>query len=220
MNKNIKTLTVVALTTLMLTLVGCGGNSTKDNSMNGNMNGGTTQDNTTKNGANNGTNNGTHNGTDNGTNKTGAMTKEEYATYLTERYNHYFGDETRYQQYNIYGENFNYGGNFNEFMTGYTTFYNKETENLKALRSDLEKNVRKGTPEVDKLNDQVMTALDKAITTSEEYGGSFTERTKDYGTLAKDEVVKGLRDIGRAPYDARVELHKLVTNAKTTLGIK
>lgn len=218
MNKNIKTLTAVALTMLMLTSVGCGRNTTKDNSMNGNMNGGTT--NGTTNGTNNGTGNSTNNGSKNGANSTEAMTKEEYATYLTERYNHYFGDETRYENYNIFGENFDFGDNFNEFMTGYTTFYGEETENLKAFKKDLETNVRKGTPEVDKLNDQVMTALDKAITTSEEYGGSFAERTKDYGTLAKDEVVKGLRDIGRAPYDARVELHKLVTNAKTTLGIK
>ena len=218
MRKNIKSLIVLTLTMLMLTLVGCGG-TTNDDTMNGNgTNNGTS--NGTNNGTTNGTNNGTNNGSNNGTNSTEPMTKEEYEAYLTERYNHYFGDETRYENYNIFGENFNYGGNFNEFATGYTTFYGEETENLKAFRNDLEKNVRKGTPEVDKLNDQVITALDKAITTSEEYGGSFAERTKDYGTLAKDEVVTGLRDIGRAPYDARVELHKLVTNAKTTLGIK
>lgn len=204
MKKNLRTLIVLALTMLMLTLVGCGKDTTEDNSMNG----GTTNDNTTNNGTNNGTNN------------TTPMTKEEYEKYLTERYDYYFGDTTRYENYDIYGENFNYGDNFNEFMTGYTTFYNKETENLKAFKKDLETNVRKGTPEVDKLNDQVMTALDKAIVASEEYGGSFSEKTRDYGTLAKDEVVKGLRDIGRAPYEARVELHKLVRDAKTTLGIK
>lgn len=204
MRKNIKSLLVVSLTVLMLALVGCGNDASDNNSMNDGMN----------NGMNNGAN------TENGTNSNTPMTKEEYANYVTERYNHYFGNADRYTQYDIYGENFDYGGNFNEFATGYTTFYGEETSNLKAFRNDLEKNVRKGDAEVDKVNSEIITATDKAITASEEYGGSFTERTKDYGTLAKDEVITGLRDIGRAPYDARVELHKLVSNVKTTLGVK
>ena len=49
---------------------------------------------------------------------------------------------------------------------------------------------------------------------------TFSEKAKDYAKLSKDEIIKGLRALARAPHDARMELHKLVTDAKNTLGIQ
>ena len=52
------------------------------------------------------------------------------------------------------------------------------------------------------------------------YNSTFSEKAKDYAKLSKDEIIKGLRALARAPHDARMELHKLVTDAKNTLGIQ
>ena len=48
----------------------------------------------------------------------------------------------------------------------------------------------KGNDEVDKYNQEMITATDKAIIAVDDYIGSFGERAKDYATLSKDEVVK------------------------------
>lgn len=206
MKKNIKglILSVLLVAMAMVSLVGCG-DSDKNTNQDNQGSGSTSQNSSESNKQEN----------------TTPMTKEEYESYLTERYDYYFDNDTvdaEYEIYDIYDDNFDYGV-YDEFITGYTDFTNKERANLEAFKKDLETNVRKGTPEVDKLNDQVITAIDKAIVETDKYTETFAEKTKDYGTLAKDEVIKGLRDIGRIPHDARVELDKLVDDAKNTLGI-
>lgn len=198
MRKNKRVILVILLTFFILTLVACG----KDNTS-GTENNGTTSK-------------------DNASNTTAPMTKEEYGKYLSERYDYYFDNDTldeQYEIYDIYDDTFDYTGTYNEFITGFTNFYGVQRDNLKAFKKDLETNVRKGTPEVDKLNEEVITAIDKAIIADDKYHEGFGTTTKDYGTLAKDEVIKGLRSIGRAPHEARVELDKLIDNAKDTLGV-
>lgn len=155
-------------------------------------------------------------------NNTTPMTKSEYEKYLSERYDYYFDNETigaQYDMYDIYDNDFSYKGTYDEFISGYNDFYTQDKANLEAFRKDLEANVRRGDAEVDKLNDEIMTSLDKAILAAEDYGKTFTEKTKEYGTMAKEEAIKGLRDIGRIPYETRVELDKLVDEAKDRLGI-
>lgn len=155
-------------------------------------------------------------------NNTTPMTKSEYEAYLTSRYDYYFDNETigaQYDMYDIYDNDFSYKGTYDEFISGYNDFYTQDKANLEAFRKDLEANVRRGDAEVDKLNDEIMTSLDKAILAAEDYGKTFTEKTKEYGTMAKEEAIKGLRDIGRIPYETRVELDKLVDEAKDRLGI-
>ena len=150
-------------------------------------------------------------------------TKEEYGKYISERYDYYFKNDTlgeEYNRYNIYNDEFTYNGTYDEFVTGFNDFYAKDRANLEAFKKDIEANYRKGDPEVDKYHNELMTSIDKAIAASDEYGTSFTENTKDYGTLAKDEVVKGLRDLGRVPHEARMEFNKLVNDAKNRMGIK
>lgn len=150
-------------------------------------------------------------------------TKEEYGKYISERYDYYFKNDTlgeEYNRYNIYNDEFTYNGTYDEFVTGFNDFYAKDRANLEAFKKDIEANYRKGDPEVDKYHNEVITSIDKAIAASDEYGTSFTEKTKDYGTLAKDEVVKGLRDLGRVPHEARMEFNKLVNDAKNRMGIK
>lgn len=150
-------------------------------------------------------------------------TKEEYGKYISERYDYYFKNDTlgeEYNRYNIYNDEFTYNGTYDEFVTGFNDFYAKDRANLEAFKKDIEANYRKGDPEVDKYHNELMTSIDKAIAASDEYGTSFTEKTKDYGTLAKDEVVKGLRDLGRVPHEARMEFNKLVNDAKNRMGIK
>lgn len=150
-------------------------------------------------------------------------TKEEYGKYISERYDYYFKNGTlgeEYNRYNIYNDEFTYNGTYDEFVTGFNDFYAKDRANLEAFKKDIEANYRKGDPEVDKYHNELMTSIDKAIAASDEYGTSFTEKTKDYGTLAKDEVVKGLRDLGRVPHEARMEFNKLVNDAKNRMGIK
>lgn len=150
-------------------------------------------------------------------------TKEEYGKYISERYDYYFKNGTlgeEYNRYNIYNDEFTYNGTYDEFVTGFNDFYAKDRANLEAFKKDIEANYRKGDPEVDKYHNEVITSIDKAIAVSDEYSTSFTEKTKDYGTLAKDEVVKGLRDLGRVPHEARMEFNKLVNDAKDRMGIK
>lgn len=150
-------------------------------------------------------------------------TKEEYGKYISERYDYYFKNGTlgeEYNRYNIYNDEFTYNGTYDEFVTGFNDFYAKDRANLEAFKKDIEANYRKGDPEVDKYHNEVITSIDKAIAASDEYSTSFTEKTKDYGTLAKDEVVKGLRDLGRVPHEARMEFNKLVNDAKDRMGIK
>ena len=198
MRKNNKLILGLLLTLFMLTLVACGTNKTS------------------------GKENNKTPATNNASNNTAPMTKEEYAKYLSERYDYYFDNDTvekQYETYNIYNDTFDYSGTYNEFITGFTNFYGAQRDNLKAFKKDLETNVRKGTPEVDKLNQEIITAIDKAILADDKYHEGFGTTTKDYGTLAKDEVIKGLRDIGRAPHEARVELDELIDNAKDKLGI-
>lgn len=198
MRKNNKLILGLMLTLLLLTLVACGKNNSSSTENNG------------------------ASVADNSPNNTAPMTKEEYANYLSERYDFYFDNDTldkQYEIYDIYDDTFDYTGTYDEFITGFTNFYGVQRDNLKAFKKDLETNVRKGTPEVDKLNQEVITAIDKAIVADDKYHESFGTTTKDYGTLAKDEVIKGLRTIGRAPHEARVELDNLIDNAKDTLGI-
>ena len=45
-------------------------------------------------------------------------------------------------------------------------------------------------------------------------------KTKDYATLSKDEVIKGLRSLTLGAHDARVDLKNLIDDAKNKLGIK
>ncbi|MEG2017302.1 MAG: hypothetical protein RR844_07250 [Clostridium sp.] len=159
---------------------------------------------------------------DNKANNETSMTKAEYGNYISERYDYYFDNETidkEYDVYDIYDDEFNYNGTYNEFIVGYNDFYAKDRTNLEAFKKDIEANYRKGDPEVDKYHNEIITSIDKAIIASDEYNTSFSEKTKDYGTLAKDEVVKGLRTLGRVPHEARMELDKLVDDAKDRMGI-
>lgn len=147
-------------------------------------------------------------------------TNQEYFDYLTERYNHYFSNSALDTTYDIYVDDFTYDDEYYEFVTGYTDSYSQLKTNLEAFKSDLENNVVKGNAEVDKYNQDVITATDKAIIAVDDYNGSFVEKTKDYATLSKDEVVKGLRNLTLEAHDARIELKNLVNDAKNKLGIK
>ena len=147
-------------------------------------------------------------------------TNEEYYNYLNERYNHYFKDSKLNNDYDIFAEDFTYDGTYEEFIGAYNNSYNDLKTNLEAFKNDLENNVVKGNAEVDKKNQEVITSIDKNITEVDKYTSGFATETKDYATLGKDEVIKGLRAIGRAPHEAKLELDKLVDDAKNSLGIK
>ena len=145
-------------------------------------------------------NNNTNNSTTNDSTKKNSPTNQEYYDYLTERYNHYFNNNTLDTTYN---------GSYDQLKT-----------NLEAFKKDLENNVVKGNAEVDKYNQEVITSIDKAIIAVDDYTGTFAEKTKDYATLSKDEVIKGLRSLTLGAHDARVDLKNLVDDAKNKLGIK
>lgn len=165
-------------------------------------------------------NNNTNNSTTNDSTKKNSPTNQEYYDYLTERYNHYFNNNTLDTTYDIYVDDFTYDNTYDEFITEYNGSYDQLKTNLEALKKDLENNVVKGNAEVDKYNQEVITSIDKAIIAVDDYTGTFTEKTKDYATLSKDEVIKGLRSLTLGAHDARVDLKNLVDDAKNKLGIK
>lgn len=193
MIKNIKLLSILILAMLMLIFVGCSNNTSDKN------NSGTT--------------------TENNSTNTTATTKQDYEKYLSERYDYYFDNTKLYDDYDIYSDDFNFNGTNEEFITVYNNSYADLKTNLEAFKKDLQSYVKKGTPEVDKLNEQVITSIDKSINSTDKFTADFATKTKDYATLTKDEMVKGLKDIGRIPHDARMELDKLVDDAKEKLGM-
>lgn len=193
MKKKFKALSLVLLSLLIFGLVGCGSN------------------NNTTNNANNTTNN---------TDKKNPPTNQEYYDYLTERYNHYFNDNTLDTTYDIYVDDFTYDNTYDEFITAYNSSYDQLKNDLEAFKNDLKNNVVKGNDEVDKYNEEVITAADKAIIAVDDYSGTFLEKTKDYATLSKDEVVKGLRSLTLDAHNARLDLKNMIDNAKNKLGIK
>lgn len=194
--KNIKLVSALLLAMLLTTFISCSNNgSNKNNSSNNSQN--TTENNTS----------------------TTATTKEDYEKYLTERYTHYFGDPSKAPEYDIYAEDFTFNGTTEEFLTIYNNSYNDLKTNLEAFKADLQNYVKKGTPEVDKLNADVIAEVDKTITAVDKHNAGFVETTKDYATLAKDEVVKGLRTVGNASHNAMNDLKEMVNNAKSKLGI-
>ena len=178
MKKKFKALSLVLLSLLIFGLVGCGSN------------------NNTTNNANNTTNN---------TDKKNPPTNQEYYDYLTERYNHYFNDNTLDTTYDIYVDDFTYDNTYDEFITAYNDSYDQLKNNLEAFKNDLKNNVVKGNDEVDKYNEEVITAADIAIIAVDDYTGTFVEKTKDYATLSKDEVVKGLRSLTLDAHNARLD---------------
>lgn len=196
MKKKFKALSLVLLSLLIFGLVGCGSNNNTTNNANN---------------ANNTTNN---------TDKKNPPTNQEYYDYLTERYNHYFNDNTLDTTYDIYVDDFTYDNTYDEFITAYNVSYDQLKNNLEAFKNDLKNNVVKGNDEVDKYNEEVITAADKAIIAVDDYTGTFVEKTKDYATLSKDEVVKGLRSLTLDAHNARLDLKNMIDNAKDKLGIK
>ena len=147
-------------------------------------------------------------------------TYQEYYDYLTERYNYYFNNSDLDTNYDVFLDNFTYDGSYDEFITVYNDDYGQLKRNLEAFKSDLENNVIKGNDEVDKYNQEMITATDKAIIAVDDYIGSFGEKDKDYATLSKDEVVKGLRSLTLDAHNARLDLKNLYDDAKDKLGIK
>lgn len=193
MKKNFKVISLLLLLSLLLFgLISCGDNNTNNNSDN--------------------TNN-------NSTDTKNPPTNQEYYDYLTERFNHYFENNDLDTTYDVFVDNFTYDGTYDEFITTYNDNYTKLKTNLEAFKSDLENNVVKGNDEVDKYNQEVITATDKAIIAVDDYTGSFTEKAKDYATLSKDEVVKGLRTLTLGAHNARLDLKNMIDNAKDKLGI-
>lgn len=207
-----KSLLLVSLSISMLLLSGCGknnSNNVSDNSNKTNTTDNSTTDNSTAN-----------NSTNNNSNGTAAPTNEEYYTYLTDRYNYYFNNYALDTTYDIYVDDFTFDNTYDEFITVYNGNYEDLKRDLVSFKNDLETNVAKGNAEVDKVNAEVITSIDKAIIAVDDYNSTFSEKAKDYAQLSKDEIIKGLRALARAPHDARVELHNLVTDAKNSLGIK
>ena len=207
MKFKIKSLLLVSLSISMLLLSGCGKNNSNNVSDNSN------NTNTTDNSA-------ADNSTNNNSNNTAAPTNEEYYTYLTDRYNYYFDNYALDTTYDIYVDDFTFDDTYDEFITVYNGNYEDLKRDLVSFKNDLETNVAKGNAEVDKVNAEVITSIDKAIIAVDDYNSTFSEKAKDYAKLSKDEIIKGLRALARAPHDARMELHKLVTDAKNTLGIQ
>lgn len=194
--KKIKLIAALLSAMLLTTLISCSNNDSNKNDSSNNS----------------------QNVTENNTSTT-ATTKEDYEKYLTERYTHYFGDPSKAPEYDIYAEDFTFNGTNEEFLTVYNNSYTDLKMNLEAFKTDLQNYVKKGTPEVDKLNADVITQIDKAITAVDKHNAGFMETTKDYATLAKDEVVTGLRTVGNDSYNAMNDLKEMVNNAKAKLGI-
>ncbi|MGL5149341.1 MAG: hypothetical protein ACRC7N_02060 [Clostridium sp.] len=193
MNKRIKILVLSIMTVATIGLVGCSDKVVNDSGKNN------TQQNQTQN-----------------------MSKDEYEKYVIGRYDYYFDSnkvDKGYDIYDVYDDDFTYNGTYNEFVVGYNDFYTKDRANLESFKKDIQDNYKKGNAEVDKVYNDVMTSIDKSIASMDEYGASFAEKTKDYGTLAKDEVIKGLKDIGRVPHEARLELDRMIESAKDRLNI-
>ena len=134
-------------------------------------------------------------GSDKTADKKNPPTNQEYYDYLTERYNYYFNNSDLDTNYDVFLDNFTYDGSYDEFITVYND-------------------------EVDKYNQEMITATDKAIIAVDDYIGSFGEKAKDYATLSKDEVVKGLRSLTLDAHNARLDLKNLYDDAKDKLGIK
>ena len=148
--KNIKLVSALLLAMLLTTFISCSNNgSNKNNSSNNSQN--TTENNTS----------------------TTATTKEDYEKYLTERYTHYFGDPSKAPEYDIYAEDFTFNGTTEEFLTIYNNSYNDLKTNLEAFKADLQNYVKKGTPEVDKLNADVIAEVDKTITAVDKHNAGF-----------------------------------------------
>ena len=146
-------------------------------------------------------------------------TNQEYYDYLTERYDHYFKDNLLNTTYDIYVDDFTYDNSYDEFITAYNGSYDELKADLEAFKKDLQDNVVKGNAEVDKFNQEVITATDKAIISVDDYNGSFSEKAKDYATLSKDEVVKGLKSIGLDVHNAKLDLDNLIDTSKSRLGV-
>ena len=85
MKSKFKILSVFSLLFIMLTLVGCGNNTSNNDA-----------------GNNDTTNNATNNANNNADNKEAPPTNQEYYDYLTERYNYYFGNNDLDTTYDIF----------------------------------------------------------------------------------------------------------------------
>lgn len=191
MKRKFKALLLALLSIVMVIMVGCGNNSN---------------------------NNSSNNSTD--STKTTSPTNQEYYNYLTDRYNYYFTNNPLFNDEDIYVDDFTYNGTYEEFITTYNNSYDDLKINLEAFKNDLQNNVVKGNAEVDKYNQEVISDVDKAIIAVDDYTGSFADKAKDYATLSKDEVVKGLRNIGLGVHDAKTNLDNLIHDAKNQLGIQ
>lgn len=198
MKNNFKVLSLLILSLLIFNLVGC---SNKNNG-----------------GPNDNTKNPTN--AQNSTNNKNAPTNQEYYNYLTERYNHYFNNDALDTTYDIYVDDFTYDTTYEEFITAYNVSYEQLKSNLESFKKDLEINVVKGNAEVDKYNSEVITAIDKAIIQVDDYTVGFSEKAKDYATLSKDEIIKGLKSLTLGVHNARINLKNLVDKAGDKLGVK
>lgn len=151
------------------------------------------------------------------------MTKKEYDTYLIERYNYYFNNPTvneQYSSYNIYAPEFAYNGTYQEFLTGFDEFTTTQRENLEAFKKDLETNVRFGNPDVDRINSEIITSVDRAIASSQQYTEQLKVDTNDIGDVGLDEFFVGLREFFRFPYLERESINRLIEDAKDRLGVQ
>lgn len=193
MLKKTKFTVSLILSALMLLSVGCSSNNTTDDQSN--------MDNSSE------------------INTANATTKEDYEKYLNQRYEYYFDNSKLYNEYDIYSDNFMYDGTNEDFVSMYDTEYNNLKTNLESFKNDLTTNVVRGDAEVDKYNDSVISSIDNTISSINQFGTDFSTKAKDYVTLTTDEMVQGVRDLGKLPHEARLKLDDLVENAKDALGI-
>ena len=91
--------------------------------------------------------------------------------------------------YDIYVDDFTFDDTYDEFITVYNGNYEDLKRDLVSFKNDLETNVAKGNAEVDKVNAEVITSIDKAIISVDDYNSTFSEKTKDYAKLSKDEIM-------------------------------
>lgn len=217
MKKNLKVILGLLLSVSLIGLIGCSSNSNDSTPNNNSFN------NTELNKDNEDSfNNTTPNKTDKARSGSASdsMSKQQYVTYLNDRYNYYFADSPLYNSADIYVDSFNYDGTNEDFIISYSNDYIDLKDKLVAFKNDLQNNVPKGDPDIEKENQSIITAIDKDIIAVDRFNENYASETKDFGSLAKDEFIKSMKALGRAPHDAKVELDKLVQDAKNTLGIK
>ena len=195
MNKRIRALTLAAAAAIVLNFCGCGEEKTVEPQQNS--------------------------GTGAQSSEAASIsTKEDYAKYLEDRSNVYLKDlkiDTEYDFDKLDAAKVDVS---EDMVKGTKTSYEDLRKGLENLKTDLETNVKSDDEEVKKMNEKVIASIDKNLAEIKKANESLDKDGDGLLKKSKEDFISTMKDIEKAPREAKDELTKMITDAKNTLGIK